>query len=92
MAGPVFVAVAEQDAPLVELDGLSLIYHRASGATHIVAPPAPQILAALRAGPADAGSLLARLGAWYDLEGEGAADAVEARLHELETSGLVRRA
>jgi hypothetical protein len=29
--------------------------------------------------------------AWYDLEGDEAADAVEARLDELEAAGLVSR-
>ena len=75
----------------VALDGLSLLFHRPSGMTHIVAPPAPQILEALRLGPADAGEILARMRAWYDLEGDEAADAVEARLEELEAAGLVSR-
>ena len=46
--------VADPDIAIeaVALDGLVLLYHRPSGMTHIVAPPAPQILEALRLGPA----------------------------------------
>lgn len=91
MPGPRYTADAEECVEEVALDGLSLLFHRPSGMTHIVAPPAPQILAALRLGPAEAGEILARMRAWYDLEGDEAADAVEARLAELEAAGLVSR-
>ena len=91
MAGARFAADPEQCVRSVALDGLSLLFHAPSGMTHIVAPPAPEILEALRLGPAEAGEILARMRAWYDLEGEDAADAVEARLEELEAAGLVRR-
>ena len=77
----------------VELDGLVALYHRPSGMTHILAPPAPQILDALAEAPADAAAQLARLSAEFDLDAGGdAAAAVEARLVELEAAGLVRRA
>jgi PqqD family protein of HPr-rel-A system len=89
--GARYLADPEDQVRSVELDGLWLLFHRPSGMTHIVAPPAPQILEALRLGPADAGEILARMRAWYDLEGDEAADAVEARLEELEAAGLVRR-
>ncbi len=92
MAGPVFTTDSEAQVSAVELDGLSVLFHAPSGMTHIVAPPAPEILEALRIGPADAGELIARLRAWYDFEGEEAADAIDARLEELEAAGLVRRA
>ncbi len=91
MAGPLFRTDLEAELRSVEMDGLALLFHRPSGMTHIVAPPAPQILEALRLGPADAGEILARMRAWYDLEGDEAADAVEARLDELEAAGLVSR-
>ena len=91
MAGPRFTTDPEDEVRTVELDGLSVLFHAPSGMTHIVAPPAPQILEALRLGPADAGEILARMRAWYDLEGDEAADAVEARLDELEAAGLVSR-
>jgi PqqD family protein of HPr-rel-A system len=91
MAAPRYIADPEQDVRAVALDGLTALFHRPSGMTHIVAPPAPEILAALREGPANAAELLARLQAHYDFE-DDAAGAIEARLDELEQAGLVRRA
>ena len=91
MTGARYIADPEECVQSVALDGLSVLFHRPSGMTHIVAPPAPQILEALRMGPADAGEILARMRAWYDLEGDEAADAIEARLDELEAAGLVSR-
>ena len=91
MAGPRYAADPEGRIAAVELDGLSVLFHAPSGATHIVAPPAPQILEALRAGPADGGEILARLRAWYELDAPDAAQAMEARLDELEAAGLVHR-
>ena len=88
MAGARYTTDPEECVRSVELDGLSLLFHLPSGMTHIVAPPAPQILEALRLGPADAGEVLARMRAWYDLEGDEAADAVETGLDRV---GLVRR-
>ena len=78
---------------IVPLDGLVALFHAPSGITHIVAPPAPQILVALHAGPGDAAEILARIREHYDVEeDEGGAAAIEARLGELEAAGLVRRA
>ncbi len=91
MAAPVFIADPGEAIRLIMLDGLSALYHRPSGTTHIVAPPAPEILEALQEGPADAAELLARLRARYDLE-ERADEAIGIRLIELEQAGLVRRA
>ena len=77
---------------LVELDGVALIFHRPSGLTHIVAPPAPEILDALREGDADNETLIARLRRDHDLADEaGLADALAARLAELEAAGLIWR-
>lgn len=91
MAVPRYIADPESHVRIVALDGLSVLFHEPSGTTHIVAPPAPEILSALREGPADAVELLRRLSAHYELD-DGAADAVSARLDELEQAGLVRRA
>ena len=91
MAAPRYRTDPEDAIETVALDGLEVLFHRPSGMTHIVAPPAPQILEALRLGPADVGEILARMRAWYDLEGDEAADAIEARLEELEAAGLVSR-
>ena len=76
----------------VELEGLTLLFDARSGMTHIVAPPAPQILEALREGPGDARAILDRIGALYEVEDGDDAGAIEARLAELEAAGLVRRA
>ena len=74
------------------LDGLTALYHRPSGMTHILVTPAPEILAALAEGPADADELLRRIGERFEIEAEDAGEAVAARLAELEAAGLVRRA
>ena len=89
MADPIYVADDIYDLVTVPLDGLSLVYHEPSGATHIVATPAPEILDALRAGPADVAELLRRLHEAYEFDGD---EAIHARLGELEEAGLVRRA
>jgi PqqD family protein of HPr-rel-A system len=92
MAGPLYIADAPDALRIVELDGLTAVFHRPSGMTHILAPPAPQILQALAGSAADAGELLRRIGARFDVEGEGAEAALAARIAELEAAGLVRRA
>ena len=89
MAGPRYIADDADARATVPLDGLSLIYHAPSGATHIVAPPAPEILEALAKGPADAVELLRRLHEKYEFDGD---EVIHVRLGELEEAGLVRRA
>ena len=90
MAGPRYIADPTDLVRKVELDGLTALFHVPSGMTHIVAPPAPQILEALAGAPADADELAARLSDSFELE--GGAEALEARLTELEAAGLVSRA
>lgn len=71
----------------VPLDELTLVYHRPAGATHLLGEPAPELLAALIEGPADADSLIAQLGlAAADRE------ALVERLDELVAAGLVATA
>ena len=89
MTGPTYIADDADALVTVPLDGLSLVYHAPSGATHNVAPPAPEILAALGEGPADAAELLRRLHEKFEFDGD---EAIHARLAELEAAGLVRRA
>lgn len=91
MSDPIFTADGE-GLRRVELEGLAVLFHARSGMTHILAPPAPQILDLLAEEPADADALLRRLRDQYDLDGAQAAAAVAARLAELEAVGLVRRA
>nr|WP_295373994.1 HPr-rel-A system PqqD family peptide chaperone [uncultured Sphingosinicella sp.] len=90
MAGPRYIADSADELKAVPLGGLVAIFHRPSGITHLLAPPAPQILEALASAPADEEVLLARIEERFDVE--GGAEALVPRLAELEAAGLVRRA
>ena len=61
MAGPRYIADPEELIRKVELDGLTALFHVPSGMTHIVAPPAPQILEVLAGAPADVEEMAERL-------------------------------
>jgi PqqD family protein of HPr-rel-A system len=91
MAASLYAADPPETLRAVEIEGLTLLYHGRSGLTHILAPPAPQILAALAAGPADAAEIVARIGADFEVEADDPAAAIAARLAELEAAGLVWR-
>ncbi len=69
-----------------EAEGLTLLYHRASGQTHILIEPAPHILDALADAPMTEGELLATLAAAFEVN---QAEAVGERLAELVAAGLV---
>jgi PqqD family protein of HPr-rel-A system len=84
-----YVAAPAATLRLVPLDTMTIAYHRPSGITHVLASPAPELLAAL-AEPADLATLLARLQDDYDLPDADLA-ALAERLAELEAAGLVRR-
>lgn len=75
---------------IVPLDALTLVYHRASGITHIVDAPVPEILEILAEGARDVAGLLAVLAARFDLADPDPA-ALAARLDELVAAGLVER-
>jgi PqqD family protein of HPr-rel-A system len=92
MAGPRYIADTAAELRSVALETLSALYHRPSGTTHILAPPAPQILKALAGAPGTAEEVLARIADEFELEAEDPAAAIAARLGELEAAGLVRRA
>ena len=93
MTEPIYRADPPEARRLIELDGVALIFHLPSGLTHIVAPPAPQILNALGEGDADRAALLGRLQRDFDFADDGdLADALSARIAELEAAGLVWRA
>ena len=68
----------------VRLDGMTAIYDRRSGATHLVADVVPTILDALGEGEADVDTLGARLGTDQHA-------ALAERLDELVLTGLVER-
>ena len=74
----------------VALDDLTAFYHRASGQTHIVGEPVPQILGLLGNTPLTVAGLLAALANDYELEISSESEvALKARLDELCASGLV---
>lgn len=79
-------AAAPEMLRLVPLDDLTLAYHRPAGATHLLAEPAPQIIAALQE-PASLSDLKDRL----EVGNEDVA-ALAERLDELIAAGLVAAA
>lgn len=82
---------APPEALLVRpLDDLVAIYHRASGRTHVVTTPVPELLEALTERALTANDLLRLLADRYDLA-DADADRLIARLAELEDAGLVTR-
>jgi PqqD family protein of HPr-rel-A system len=89
MPGPRYVADAADATCSVELDGLTALFHRPSGMTHLLAPPAPQILEAIANNPGNASEIMERMSERFELE--GGEEAIVARLAELEASGLVWR-
>ena len=91
MAGPLYIAEPRDQLKQVELDGLTAVFHRRSGLTHLVAAPAPQILEVL-AEAGDLDDIVTRLERRFELSADGdTRGAVQARLAELEIAGLVRR-
>ncbi len=91
MSGARYRAAPPSALRVVPLDALTLIYHRASGITHIVDAPVPEILDILGAAALTPAELLARLEAEFDLA-DGDRAALAARLDELVVAGLVERA
>lgn len=79
------------DQLLIEpLDGLTLVYHRESGQTHLLAEPLPQLLEMLSHGPASAEGLTDRLTRRFDLaDPETAQQRVHDCLDQLAKLGLV---
>ncbi|MEG3083383.1 HPr-rel-A system PqqD family peptide chaperone [Sphingomonas sp. PB2P12] len=73
---------------IAPLDEFTAVYHRASGITHLLTEPAPQILAVLGEAGSTLQALLDRLGQDYDLT-DGSHDALAARLDELVEAGLI---
>ncbi|RYD56151.1 MAG: HPr-rel-A system PqqD family peptide chaperone [Sphingomonadales bacterium] len=88
-AASLYRAAPPASLRIVPLDALTLIYHRASGITHVVDAPVPEILEAL-AEPLGVDGLLAKLAADYDLL-DADREALATRLDELAAAGLVER-
>lgn len=77
---------------LEALDPLVAAYDRASGQTHLLLAPMPEILGVLEAGPADAPAIEAALQREHGLEpGPDNRALLLARLEELAALGLVER-
>ncbi len=74
---------------IVPLDDLTAIYHRASGQTHVVAEPVPQILDALGDEARTFDDLIGRLRLPDD---NASRELLSERLGELCLSGLVEHA
>jgi PqqD family protein of HPr-rel-A system len=87
---PLYRAADPATLRIVPLDALTLIYHRASGITHVVDAPVPEILDALSEATLSAPALLARLAERFDLVDADPA-ALAIRLDELARAGLVER-
>ena len=83
-------AAAPETLRVVPLDTLTLIYHRASGMTHVVDAPVPEILETLGEEVLTNAELLARLSQAFDL-GDADPAALTLRLAEMVASGLVER-
>lgn len=82
----------ENDDMLVrrDLDGLTLLYHRPSGITHIADRPVPEILDALTSNPQSLAGIAARLAADFDLTDDPQSRGLEQHLEGLVALGLVR--
>jgi PqqD family protein of HPr-rel-A system len=91
MAGPRYIADAAPLVRMVPLEDLTALYHARSGTTHILAPPAPQILAVIAGKAADADEIAAKMAQDFDLAADDPVAAISARLAELEAAGLVWR-
>ncbi len=91
-ASPIQHYRAEKAGELIiqPLDIMTLIYHRRSGITHIVADPVPQILEIMKQDIVTAGDVMQRLTDIFDLENRPDSGAViSERLKELSLLGLV---
>jgi PqqD family protein of HPr-rel-A system len=76
---------------IAPLDAMTVIYHRRSGITHIVADPVPQILASMDAAPATASDIVQRLAVLFDVDDVDVEDIIAARLEEMAELGIVER-
>ncbi len=84
---------AESVDGLIEtpLDALTSLYHRPSGATHLVGEPLSQILDALRDIALSVADLLAKLGQQQEVVADGdALSALQSHIDALMSIGLVR--
>ncbi|MCD2322562.1 HPr-rel-A system PqqD family peptide chaperone [Sphingomonas sp. IC-56] len=90
MEAATYRAAPDATLRVVPLDALTLIFHRASGITHVVDSPVPEILELLGDDALTTEQLLARLADHFAVA-DADADALRARLDELVVAGLVER-
>ncbi len=88
MAERLFRSVRVETLRIDWLDDFTLVYHRASGMTHLLNAPAPEILATLGEAGMTLDALAGALSAEFDLP-DLDAEALSARLDELASAGLV---
>ncbi len=85
-------AAPKDDLIWHDLDSMTLLFHRPSGITHMLADPAPAIMEVMQDSSLTASEIALLLIAQFEIE--SAADAeniVLARLEELSGLGLVAR-
>lgn len=83
-------AAAAATLRIVPLDALTAIHHRASGITHVVDSPVPELLEALGEDALTPEEALAALAETHELI-DPDVEALAARLDELVAAGLVER-
>lgn len=83
----------DENAQLIveQLDAMTVIYHRRSGITHIVAEPVPQILASMDAAPMTTAEIAQSITAAFDVNDAEVEPVIAARLEEMADLGLVER-
>jgi len=85
-------AAPQDDLIWHPLDSMTLLFHRPSGITHMLADPAPAILKVLAEARLTTAEIASRLEAAFDIDPNPETESiVEARLAELSDLGLVAR-
>lgn len=89
---PTYRAAPREDLIWHDLDSMTLLYHRPSGITHMLADPAPAIIDIMDGTALAVTEIATRLSAMFDIEaGVATEDIILARLDELAALGLVTR-
>ena len=89
---PTYRAAPREDLIWHDLDSMTLLYHRPSGITHMLADPAPAIIDIIDGTALAVTEIATRLSAMFDIEaGVATEDIILARLDELAALGLVTR-
>ena len=87
-----YTGVAPDDVRLEDLGVITACFHRASGQTHLLMEPSPEIMAHLWGRTCTLGDLSTALSAEFDMaaeDGADFADTLATRLNELAAIGLV---